>query len=362
MKFIYQKETSKIYDYILFPRLYYIDNEIEKVEENFYEGILDKKYIELAKSAKEKLSPYKNVIDKFYHEDIYSNYDFVNILFYAFPLEDIKDFEEYFEKINSYNGTDLKRILLNAIIKAYDEETTKIENYSNDADVLNFINKLEIEPKYKWTLLLMMQSPQTYVKDFFDLLTSVKPIFDSLYNNKDVNLIEIGEELVTKLKDNPEETIKEITYGSVSFNVLDMDVTYVYVSYFFPYTLRVISLEKYNYFIWGYTLEETFKKVNQINQDKQIQRVKIFKALGDNTRYNTLKLIAEGTSSTKKIANALDVSSATISYHLNEFVNTGIINIDNRNRKAGYVINYDLLNNIFEDLKNDLLFPNKKTD
>lgn len=104
-------------------------------------------------------------------------------------------------------------------------------------------------------------------------------------------------------------------------------------------------------------MEEAFKKMKQINENKTKEIVQIFKNLGDRTRYEVLKLIAQGETSTKDIANALGVSSATISYHINNFLTSKVIKLDKGNSGFKYVIDYELLKNIIKGFKEDLKFP-----
>ncbi len=104
-------------------------------------------------------------------------------------------------------------------------------------------------------------------------------------------------------------------------------------------------------------MEDSFKKLYEIREDKLSERVKIFKALGDKTRYETLKLLANGVTSIKEIAKSLNVSSATISYHINEFLTSGIITLKfENNKKAGYKIDYSKLTEVMNELKVDLNF------
>ncbi len=54
----------------------------------------------------------------------------------------------------------------------------------------------------------------------------------------------------------------------------------------------------------------------------------------------------------------MDVSSATISYHINEFLTSGIITVNKDQRqKTGYVVDYNRLEEVILDLKMDLNFP-----
>jgi DNA-binding transcriptional ArsR family regulator len=107
-------------------------------------------------------------------------------------------------------------------------------------------------------------------------------------------------------------------------------------------------------------MEKSFEKIQELHENKMIQRVKIFKSLGDQTRYETLRLLAQGITSIKDIASQLNVSSATISYHINEFLTSGVVIISrDKNKKAGYIVDYHRIEEVIENLKKDLNFPKK---
>jgi DNA-binding transcriptional ArsR family regulator len=104
-------------------------------------------------------------------------------------------------------------------------------------------------------------------------------------------------------------------------------------------------------------VEDAIRQLKEINENKINERVQIFKNLGDKTRYEVLKLISSGETSTKSIAEALGVSSATISYHINNFLTSKVVKMDKIDNKYVYVVDYELLNRIIEEFKEDLKFP-----
>ena len=66
---------------------------------------------------------------------------------------------------------------------------------------------------------------------------------------------------------------------------------------------------------------------------------------------------AKKLTSIKTIADELGVSSATISYHMNEFLTTGILYMSKESKqKFDYRVDYDKLEEVFKDLKEDLNF------
>lgn len=53
----------------------------------------------------------------------------------------------------------------------------------------------------------------------------------------------------------------------------------------------------------------------------------------------------------------LGVSSATISYHINNFLTSKVLKLDRSNDKFGYVVDYELLEDVIEEFKKDMNFP-----
>jgi predicted transcriptional regulator len=79
-----------------------------------------------------------------------------------------------------------------------------------------------------------------------------------------------------------------------------------------------------------------------------------FKNLGDTTRYKVLKNISNGITSTKDIANSLGVSSATVSYHINQLNTSKILKLERVNGKYINSVNIEWINNCISKLKKDL--------
>jgi DNA-binding transcriptional ArsR family regulator len=165
-----------------------------------------------------------------------------------------------------------------------------------------------------------------------------------------------------RLNENPTSRLKEITHGNVDIETLGADTVYVLISVFYPYSMRIIGYPETAMIVWGRDMEKSFEAIAEYQEDKLNQRVKVFKALGDKTRYEVLKLLASGVTSTKAIAEEVGVSSATVSYHLNEFLTNGLISIRQKGRRSGYLINYDRLHDIIEEFKADLNFNQTDTE
>lgn len=358
MKFNFQSSSSRIYDFLIFPRLVYSDEEKEILIESLNKDIIKDDYIKFLDDIKVKLQPYKNEISKYYYENIYATHDFANILFMSYPLDGSQNEIDYLETLEQIPDAKFKQDIINTITIIDEDDSLKDKNSKiKEEEIINFINDLKINSKYKWNLLLLIQNPKGYLSDFIKFIKGFSILFNSLYNEMTETINHTGNSLAKLLQENPEENLQKLTFNAINYNVIENDSCDLYVSFFAPYTLRISNDTTKTILIWGLYLEEAFAELNQINQDKLTQRVKVFKALGDKTRYETLKLIADGISSLKEIANTLDVSSATISYHVNEFLTSGIVTLNKKSKKTGYIIDYQRLEEIIESLKTDLNFP-----
>ena len=203
---------------------------------------------------------------------------------------------------------------------------------------------------------MMIQNPRTHFENFVALLAKLEPFFNNYYKKMEARIEEVGNDLSERLSGNTEEVFKKLTFDSIKYDFNNYDSCSFYVSAVFPYTLRFVDSDNCR-IVWGYEMEYGFARIHEIYEDRTNQRVKIFKSLGDKTRYETLKLIAKGESSIKNIADALDVSSATISYHINEFLTSGIVYLNrDSNKKFDYRVDYEKLNEVINLLKEDLDF------
>ncbi|MFW5889134.1 MAG: ArsR/SmtB family transcription factor [Bacillota bacterium] len=363
MKFKFDENSSRIYDFILFPRAYFIKDLMEKEDNGVELELMKEEYLIFANEIKHDLEPYKNEILKYYSKDLYSDFEFVDFITKAYPVEGYKDEQEYLKTLSDIPEEEFNKKIIHTILTYNNDEDE--ENSKNDddnqiydtSDSIELINDLNIESNYKWNLLMMIQNPKKYFNEYREFLNQLTILFNKVYNKHKDNVKKVGNYLVDKLKDNPNESFKELTYNSIDYDFTEEEPCIIFVSAIFPYTLRLIQAKDKAKFIWGMYMEESFRTMNKFYEDRLVQRVKIFKALGDKTRYETIKLIASGISSIKEIAKELDVSSATISYHINEFLTSGIVSLNKKNRKSGYKIDYERLKEVIEALKEDLVFP-----
>ncbi|NLW21860.1 MAG: winged helix-turn-helix transcriptional regulator [Tissierellia bacterium] len=365
MRFRFSLTGSRIYDFIHFPRLLYYTQEYESSKEwqNYEELVMDD-YLDLVKKVEDRLKPFSKEIEIFYMKDLFSGYDFIDLISRATGLLGYEREEEYLDVLLTLDEQEIRRnIILSILIQnenSFSEETrTRADEIIKDRDVMiSFIKELPTEAGIKWNLFLFIDEPLKYTKIYVGLMTKLLPIFKDIYLPYEEEVKKYGEELVSFLNKKGAEGLREISYSILDASILDNKEVYtILISVFFSYTVSMAVTMEDKYIAWGIEMEEAFKKMKEINDNKINERVQVFKNLGDRTRYEVLKLIASGETSTKEIANRLGVTSATVSYHINNFLTSKVIKLDKSNTRFGYVVDYDLLNEIIEGLKEDLQFP-----
>lgn len=309
-------------------------------------------YLDFVKQVQEKLEPYRKSIERFFLKDEYATQDFNQLLIQAYPLLG-HQLETYVALLLKEEPKTLKSKLYEALVSSALE---KVEDHPNQ---ISFIQNLELDIQYKWHLLLLLEDPKKYISDYFELIKSIEPIFNTFYQPVEGEVIQLGQKIANQLNDTGSSYIETLSHHRLNRSILDIDLVNLFISGIFKYTVTINPKPSYLNLTWGLNMEEGFMKLNQSIENQLSERVLVFKNLGDKTRYEVIKLISQGVTSIKEIATQIGVSSATISYHMNELLNSKIVTLENQNKKFSYIVDYELLDAMIEDLKADLKFPKK---
>lgn len=369
MNFKFYPNESRLYDFLQFPGLVYFREVDEKLEEdNSLKDLCTKSYLDFVKKAEDRLMSFKNDIEIFYNKEYLSKYNFIDQIFKINNIFNYKDEKSYLDMLLNLNEEEINRSIIYSIITSQEEYNTyseeamkRAEEISTDKnEIISFIKNLPTEASIKWNLFLIVEEPVKYMKKYVDLMNRILPMFKDLYSSFEDEINDYGRDLVDYLNKNGPKGLDDITCSIVDAKVLDEKENNIFISVVSSYTIRIMSTTKKPYVAWGLKMEEAFKKIKEINENKVNERVQIFKNLGDKTRYEVVKLIASGKTSTKEIAETLGVTSATISYHINNLVTSKIIKLDKTENRYGYIVDYDLLEDCIDSLKEDLIFSKYK--
>lgn len=355
-RFKFYPMESKIYDYLSMPGLIHFAKENEDRKNN-YEEEVPKEYKELLSEMNAALKPHKEVISKYYYEEA----SLIFLLTSKYPFFYFSGVDAYLDHLAALEEEEILKSVVYALeIKAQDslqsdEAMGVAEDLVKDQkQLLTYIQTLSYNAETKWHLLSFSNQPKKALQECIAMLKALKPIFEEYYAPKEELIKEYGEEFISRLNNLEGDALEIVSNGIIKNSAFPGEVGNMLISYFSGYSIH-LNLGEFSYFAWGLELEGFFKKLEIIEGNEQTERILIFKNLGDKTRYEVLKCIAKGITSTKVIAEQLGVASATISYHISNLTTSKLIVPVHNEKGYGYLINQELLEKSLRELKKDLL-------
>ena len=300
------------------------------------------------------LEPYKDNILYFYKDDALRMF-FVNVK----NVLHYRSFEEYAEDLHSMDEEQMKQQLMTTIVKQ-DEEEIEAEDkvaelLGNQFAFLDFLKNLPIDDTLRWNYFTIMSQPKKFVEDFISLHQTLKPIFEKVYAEYLPILEKSYQEFETTIQEHPTilaeafsgtKVIEEIDWASDEISVIPS----LLLSDFFFQDSEILIL--------GAKSLEVIQHVIQTRLDKQQERINVFKNLGDKTRYQIFCEIAKGTKSVKGIAEQLGITSATVSYHINELVLSNLVVHGWNKKDCTQAIHTELITEVMNGLMEDSFMMN----
>ncbi len=349
----FKQEQMEFVNQLLYPILILKKNRDEERPSTQLEQQLEDIVAEM-RHMSVPLETYMDKILYFYKDDVLRMF-FINVK----TLLRYRSFDEYVEFLQSMDEVLIKKQLMTSIVKQDEEELVvedKVEELvGNQFAFLDFLKYLPIDDTLRWNYFTIMSQPKKFVEDFISLHQTIKPIFDKVYAEYLPILEKSYTEFEATIREHPTilaeaftgtKEIEEIDWTSDDISVIP---TLLLSDFFFQDSeillLGAKSLEVIQHFI-------------QTRLDKQQERINVFKNLGDKTRYQIFCEIAKGTKSVKKIAEQLGITSATVSYHINELVLSNLV-VQGWNKKDCLkAIHTELITEVMNGLMEDSLMTN----
>ncbi len=363
MKYEFHQEASKLYDFLMFPRCIYFSKEYaEYASRSNYIDVMDQEYLDLLKQIEQKLQPFKDEINEFYHGEFSSEHDFIDLLISGTTIMNSKDETSYLSHLLQLSNEEISlNVLTYVLLKdknlpSANEARSEAEKLLHDFDkIKSIIKNLPVESATKWNLYMIFDDPHEYTKRYVGLMKNLLPIFDELYRPFAPRVKDYGEYFVTTFNNEGLDGVERLSYSNAKKDFLEgQDIYSILVSVIGSYALKITSGPKEKYMVWGLKIEDAFSKIREINENQTLERVSVFKNLGDKTRYEVLKLFASGVTSTKEIAEIIGVTSATVSYHISNLAVAKILKLGKTNGNANYEVDFDFLAEVIDGLNEDL--------
>ena len=349
----FKQEQMEFVNQLLYPILILKKNRDEERPSTQLEQQLED-IVEEMRHMSVPLETYMDKILYFYKDDVLRMF-FINVK----TLLRYRSFDEYVEFLQSMDEVLIKKQLMTSIVKQDEEELVvedKVEELvGNQFAFLDFLKYLPIDDTLRWNYFTIMSQPKKFVEDFISLHQTIKPIFDKVYAEYLPILEKSYTEFEATIHEHP-TILAEAFTGTKEIE--EIDWTSDEISVIPTLLLSDFYFQDSELLILGAKSLEVIQHVIQTRLDKQQERINVFKNLGDKTRYQIFCEIAKGTKSVKKIAEQLGITSATVSYHINELVLSNLV-VQGWNKKDCLkAIHTELITEVMNGLMEDSLMTN----
>ncbi len=324
-KFKYNKELSKIID---FYRLIEFSNELNDEYTGIYEKLKDSGYVSV---VAEFYETHKELCEKNYIMTYAGLNPFaLSNLFEIDEFKDLRTIEGARDIILEKSETELRKIFIRRLV-----EVDEVDEYlENPLKIFDVISSFSEDDMIRGRLSSAISKPKEAVREYLDFLFLFREDFEKVYNENAKKIDKKAKEYEKILNEKGVGVVYDFfkDFFDVGLAYLEKyDKVDLYVSLFAP--IGVGFDNKYNFLILGIYAD---KNAGLKHELKEGIKVKIFKNLGDATRFKIFNEIGRGVNTNKDLAEACGVKKPTISYHMTQLISAGMISLDEDGR---YMIN-----------------------
>ncbi|MCM1991480.1 ArsR/SmtB family transcription factor [Oceanirhabdus seepicola] len=355
MKIIINNELGKILDFIYYPYMGRFHNELERNQ--FFDDIdieIDE-CKDLTKDIQKKMKNHYEVIEQFYSQE----FNPITLIIGQNILIESNSIEEYLNSALDQDEDTIRKNLLKILMfkigkKDMINSAVEEEKHKDKDFMLSTVKNTSISPSMKWNMFCAIEDPVKYIQDYVEFMRKIKPEFDKLWIQGEKEIGEYREGFVKKLEKDGIEFLNSIVDDFFDKENTQNTTGVLALSYVCGDMIMIREIEDTMILHWGYKVEEMFSKMKERKEFELEKRLRILKTLGDKTKYKMLKLIAENPEiSAYEIINELEVTGATVSYHINLMSTYKILKVTKANKKNSYEIDKstleDLIQGIIED-------------
>lgn len=354
MKFEFFPEASRVVEFVFFPSLATYEKSDKAFGALNYE-LLTPGSVDRWGLIAEELAPFKEGFDQF----TFSGYSYYFDLMYQLDLKKLRGERDYLRTIQALGRDELTAHLRDFLDRNLDITIPLGAAGGHDTtQAFQILSTSSLDNNDKWKLLAILEDPELIRDRYVQFMEEIIPIFSRYYGEVVYAVAAYARQVQKELETGVTQELDDLARQFLiqeSIEALENSETLN----FFPlgvldYSFNMISRHETTDLFLGINVLDYHFKLSSFEERIKEERITVFKNLSDKTRYDVLKLIARGDSSTKVLAEKLGVTSAAISYHLKQLTNDRLIQFDANRRKNGYRINRERMNHAIAGLLEDL--------
>jgi DNA-binding transcriptional ArsR family regulator len=266
-----------------------------------------------------------------------------------------KSLDEYFNQLKNQSSTMMRKKLIEGLNLNHKPDLTPQDiSFYEDGNIdlqiiLSLLKNQPIEKELKWNLLCLIEDPKAYIDRFIKFIRGYLPLYNEIRNKYKKKY----EDFILWIEDKIE------TYGfdyiNKNFKIMNFkEFEKIYLSYsIFDLSSTFLDLEDNQCYLY---LGLLFKEyVSQTLDKKDIEKhLVVFKNFSDKTRFEIIKILIKKESFGQEIAEKLDISTATVSYHMDYLLGASLVQLTKVGRKVFYKIDKNQIRDSISFLEQEL--------
>ncbi len=353
MKFNFFPESSRIVQFVYFPALAgYVED--EKAFGSLIKDLINPGSLDRWERIAGELSSVREEFSKYQ----LSSYSYYFMIMFRTDICSMTDEEDYLKAVSALSRADLEEHLTQFMGKNLDLVIPQWDTSKNLADAFQIVSNSTLDNSDRWKLLALLDNPEAERDHYVAFMKRLIPLYRKFYKEVEFAVNSFAANLESQLALNLFEPFIELmNQYLIQESVEGLQKSHEINFWFLgiqDHHFYIIPDVETSTIILGISVLEYFSRLTHYEQRSKDDRITVFKNLSDKTRYEVLKLIAEGESSTKILAEKLGVTSAAISYHLEQLSNDRLIRFDAGRPKQRYRINEARMEEALAGLREDL--------
>ncbi len=239
-----------------------------------------------------------------------------------------------------------------ALIDSEEYINTPKDQLNNLADLIKFIEGSSFESEVKWEILKIYNHQEVFYNEVHDLLRETIDLMVSRHQDSILQLENAFYEYWSNVQSKKDiiEIIKEklsITWESRPVGTILQP--HLFQPFSVALSMDAEDLSKPDVLRIGIMMNEEFILTGKGVRNEDI--VNIGKLFSDKSKVDILEIVGKRSCYGKELANELQLSTATISYHVNSLLKEGLLKAEVNANKVYYSLNRETLATYLEDVK-----------
>lgn len=244
--------------------------------------------------------------------------------------------------LDAVHTDDLRKMILQSIDEVFEIDLA-LKDIQTMEEILETLKTIDMDMRLKWKLLLILQNPRVYFQDLIDAVCLNRDAYHKAYQMIEKQLPKYIADLTKYIETGNFDFLSQLKNR-------DMEVIEV-----IPTMAFIASVFEVHNFIYAGLLFEVIYNEQLKAMGNKGELVFQLKAIADKSKLEILTLIKNTPKYSQEISDALNLTPATVSYHMATLFESKFVCVEKKNGKVYYSLNEESIEKFIEQLNRTLL-------